>query len=133
MNASSAGRWQAAGWMYVGFVLTGVGTTLLGCALPTLIANWHMNDARAGDLFAAQFAGSALGAALVTHDFSHSIIRGYALLAVGALSLASFSASPRSWLFLILGLGLGLTMTATSILTSALFPANRGAALSLRT
>lgn len=131
MTASNAGRWQAAGWMYVGFVLTGVGTTLLGCALPTLIANWHMNDASAGGLFAAQFAGSALGAALVTHDFFHSIIRGYALLAVGALSLACFNGSPRSWLFLIFGLGLGLTMTATSILTSALFPANRGAALSL--
>lgn len=131
MNASSAGRWQAAGWMYVGFVLTGVGTTLLGCALPTLIANWHINDARAGGLFAAQFAGSALGAALVTHDFFHSITRGYALLAVGALSLACFSGSPRPWLFLILGLGLGLTMTATSMLTSTLFPANRGAALSV--
>jgi fucose permease len=117
--------------MYVGFVLTGLGTTLLGCALPTLIANWHLNDARAGGLFAAQFAGSALGAALVTHDFFHSIIRGYVLLAVGALSLACFNGSPRSWLFLIFGLGLGLTMTATSMLTSALFPANRGAALSL--
>ena len=131
MNASSRGRWQAASWMYVGFVLTGLGTTLLGCALPTLIGNWHLNDAGAGGLFAAQFAGSALGAALVTRDFFHSIIRGYALLAIGALSLACFNGSPRSGLFLIFGLGLGLTMTATSILTSALFPANRGAALSL--
>jgi MFS transporter, FHS family, glucose/mannose:H+ symporter len=117
--------------MYIGFVLTGTGTVLLGCLLPTLIAKWHLDDARAGSLFAAQFAGSALGAGLVSHDYFNSILRGYVLLTASALSLACFSGSPHSWLFLSFGLGLGLTMTATSMLTASLFPGKRGAALSL--
>jgi len=116
--------------MYVGFVLTGTGTVLLGCILPNLMAKWHLDDAHAGSLFAAQFAGSALGAGLVTHDYFHSILRGYVLLTASALSLACLTDSPRSWLFLCFGLGLGLTMTATSMLTGSLFPEKRGAALS---
>ena len=80
--------------MYVGFVLTGMGTVLLGCILPTLIAKWHLDDARAGSLLAEQFAGSALGAGLVSHDYFKSIVRGYALLTASALSLAWFNRSP---------------------------------------
>ena len=117
--------------MYVGFVLTGMGTVLLGCILPTLIAKWHLDDARAGSLLAEQFAGSALGAGLVSHDYFKSIVRGYALLTASALSLAWFNRSPHSWLFLSFGLGLGLTMTATSMLMGKLYPAKRGAVLSL--
>jgi fucose permease len=116
--------------MYVGFVLTGTGTVLLGCILPSLMAKWHLDDAQAGSLFAAQFAGSALGAGLVTHDYFHSILRGYVLLTTSALSLACLTDSPHSFLFLCFGLGLGLTMTATSMLTGSLFPGRRGAALS---
>lgn len=116
--------------MYFGFVLTGAGTVLLGCILPTLIASWHLDDSQAGGLFAAQFVGSALGAGLVTHDYFNSIVRGYALLTASALSLAWFNGSPHSWLFLSFGLGLGLTMTATSMLAGRLYPAKRGAVLS---
>jgi len=117
--------------MYVGFVLTGMGTVLLGCILPTLIARWHLDDGRAGSLFAVQFAGSALGAGLVTDHYFNSIVRGYGLLTASALSLAWFNGSPHSWLFLSFGLGLGLTMTATSMLAGSLYPGKRGAVLSL--
>jgi len=130
VNNNSAGRWPAVSWIYVGFALTGMGTVLLGCVLPTLIAKWHLDDTRAGILFAAQFAGSALGAGLVSHDYFKSIVRGYALLTVSALALAWFNRSPHSWLFLSFGLGLGLTMTATSMLMGSLYPLKRGAVLS---
>jgi FHS family glucose/mannose:H+ symporter-like MFS transporter len=130
VNNNGAGRGPAVSWMYVGFVLTGMGTALLGCILPTLIATWHLDDGRAGGLLAAQFAGAALGAGLVTHDYFNSIVRGYALLIASALSLAWFNASPHSGLFLCFGLGLGLTMTATSMLAGRLYPGKRGAVLS---
>jgi MFS transporter, FHS family, glucose/mannose:H+ symporter len=130
VNNNSAGRWSAISWMVIGFVLTGTGTVLLGCILPTLIAKWHLDDGRAGSLFAAQFAGSALGAGLVSHDYFKSIVRGYALLTASSLALAWFNRSPHSWLFLSFGLGLGLTMTATSMLAGRLSPGKRGAVLS---
>lgn len=118
-------------WLYLGFMLTGTGTTLLGCLLPNLILLWHMNDARAGFLFAAQFTGGALGAALVNRNYLASIARGYGLMIMSALAIARFMGSPHIGFFFSFGLGLGLTMTATSLMTGAMFSEKRGAALSL--
>jgi MFS transporter, FHS family, glucose/mannose:H+ symporter len=53
-------------WLHIGFALTGIGTTLLGCILPALAPAWHLDDRRAGIFFAAQFLGSSSGAFLVS-------------------------------------------------------------------
>jgi MFS transporter, FHS family, glucose/mannose:H+ symporter len=126
----AAALWSLYG-LYAGFALTGIGTTLLGCILPNLLVMWRLNDSQAGTLFASQFAGSSLGAALVGGNYFKSTTRGYLLLIAGALSLAYFSHSPHVSLFFVFGLGLGLTMTATSMLTGSLFPTHRAAALSI--
>jgi MFS transporter, FHS family, glucose/mannose:H+ symporter len=118
-------------WLHLGFALTGVGTTLLGCILPALSTIWHMNDSRAGILFAAQFSGSALGALLVRNDFFGSLTRGYFLLIASAVSLSLFTGLFQVILFFCFGLGLGLTMTATSMLVCSISSGKRGAALAL--
>src|SRR6266852_3123602 len=131
MKTEDPSRAWSVRWLFLGFVLTGVGTTLLGCILPALSKIWHMNDDRAGILFAAQFSGAAFGASFVSHDYFGSVVRGYLLLIASALSIAYFADSSRVWHFVVFGLGLGLTMTATSMLTGSTFRAHRGAALSL--
>jgi MFS transporter, FHS family, glucose/mannose:H+ symporter len=113
-------------WLHLGIALTGIGTTLLGCILPTLSTIWHMNDSRAGILFAAQFSGSAFGALLVGEDFFGSLMRGYLLLIASAVSLLLSSGLFQVILFLSFGLGLGLTMTATSILICSMYSGKRG-------
>jgi MFS transporter, FHS family, glucose/mannose:H+ symporter len=118
-------------WIYAGFALTGTGTTLLGCILPSLSAVWHMNDAHAGVMFAAQFSGSALGSLLVRANSFSSMISGYILLIASGFTLARFGESFGGLFFLIFGLGLGLTMTATSMLISRRCADRRGVALSL--
>jgi FHS family glucose/mannose:H+ symporter-like MFS transporter len=131
MRIERSARVRPVPWLHVGFALTGIGTTLLGCILPALSTIWHMNDDRAGILFAAQFSGSALGALFVGTNFFSSVVRGYLLLIASAVSIAWFADS-RSWLsFFSFGLGLGLTMTATSMLIGSTFVTRRGAALSL--
>jgi FHS family glucose/mannose:H+ symporter-like MFS transporter len=117
--------------LHVGFALTGVGTTLLGCILPALNIAWHLDDRSAGILFASQFAGSASGALLVGKDFFRSVLRGYALLIPSAVLLTFCSGFTEILLFLTFGLGLGLTMTATSMLIGSAALPNRGAALSV--
>ena len=124
-------RAQPVTWLHVGFALTGIGTTLLGCLLPTLNVNWHLDDRRAGILFAAQFTGSTLGALLVRNDFFRSLVSGYFLLIAGAILVTFFTGSVEVLFFLAFGLGLGLTMTATSMLIGSTFLENRGAALSV--
>jgi fucose permease len=91
---------------------------------------WHMNDERAGILFAAQFSGSALGALLVGTNFFGSVVRGYLLLIASAISLAFFPHFSQVLRFLVFGLGLGLTMTATSMLIGTIYAGRRGRALS---
>jgi MFS transporter, FHS family, glucose/mannose:H+ symporter len=122
---------QLIAWLLVGFSLTGVGTTLFGCILPTLSALWQLDDRHAGLFFAAQFTGSALGALLLRNDFFRSLLHGYVLLIASALSLTFLSGSLEMLFFFAFGLGLGLTMTATSMLIGSKFLAQRGAALSV--
>lgn len=117
--------------LYLGFALTGVGTTLLGCVLPTLSTNWHMNDSRSGLLFAAQFSGSALGALLIGSNFFASVLRGYILLIASAVSITFFGEFLEVPSFFAFGLGLGLAMTATSMLIGTSNIGRRGAALSM--
>lgn len=130
MKTDEAGQIQSSSWLYVGFTLTGTGTTLLGCILPALSANWHMNDAHAGTLFAAQFSGSAFGALLVGKDYFKSLIRGHLLLIVASASIGHVAVSFGGVFFFLFGLGLGLNMTATSMFIGSQFSERRGAALS---
>jgi fucose permease len=117
--------------MQLAFALTGIGTTLLGSLLPTLSVNWRLDDRRAGFLFAAQFCGSALGALLVGSQFFRSALRGYLLLVISAVSIAFVRREARMLLFFTFGLGLGLAMTSTSMWMGKVFPARRGAVLSV--
>ena len=131
MEVEDSNRAWPVAWMHLGFALTGIGTTLLGCILPALSLVWHLDDRRAGILFAAQFAGSSSGALLVRKDFSRSLLRGYLLLIPSAIALTFFSGLIAAPLFVIFGLGLGLTITATSMLIGSAPLPNRGAALSV--
>jgi len=117
--------------LYFGFVLTGIGTTLLGCILPALSGIWNLNDSHSGFLIAAQFTGSSCGALLARSHLYTSLIRGYLLLAVSAVSIAlchGYFAAPLLFCF---GLGLGSAMTSTSMLIARIYSATRGASLSL--
>lgn len=118
-------------WLHAAFLLTGIGTTLFGCVLPSISSIWGLNDARAGLLFAAQFLGSALGALLVGRDFYRSVVRGYLLLIVGSGGISFFAGAMQAPLFFAFGLGLGLTMTSTSMLIAGAYPLRRGSALSI--
>jgi MFS transporter, FHS family, glucose/mannose:H+ symporter len=123
--------WQVTGGLYFGFVLTGIGTNLLGCILPGLSEVWTLSDSHSGFLFAAQFAGSSTGALLMQLNLYKSILRGYVLLILGAIAFA-FCRGHWAPLFLFcFGLGLGSAMTATSMIFGRMYTQNRGASLSL--
>jgi FHS family glucose/mannose:H+ symporter-like MFS transporter len=121
---------------HVTFVPTGVVTVLLGPLLPTLSANWALNDKQAGYLFTAQFAGSMVGTAVsgvLVHRFGYrtALVGGLVMMAAGVVALP---VSP--WLLglacvLCYGFGLGLAMPAANLLVAEENPENRGAALNL--
>jgi fucose permease len=117
--------------LYFGFVLTGIGTNLLGCILPALSAAWNLSDSHSGFFFTAQFAGSSTGALLMQSDLNKSILRGYLLLIAGAIAFAFCHGHFAAFFLFCFGLGLGSVMTATSMLFGRMYTTKRGASLSL--
>jgi fucose permease len=117
--------------LYFGFILTGIGTNLLGCILPALSAAWNLSDSHSGFFFAAQFAGSSSGALLTQSDLNRSIVRGYMLLIAGAIAFALCRGHFAALFLFCFGLGLGSAMTATSMLFGRMYVTTRGASLSL--
>lgn len=117
--------------LYFGFILTGIGTNLLGVILPALSGIWNLSDSHSGFLFAAQFTGSSTGALLMQSNLFKSVTRGYVLLIVGAIAFALCQGHYAVPLLFCFGLGLGSAMTATSMLFGRMYAASRGASLSL--
>jgi MFS transporter, FHS family, glucose/mannose:H+ symporter len=117
--------------LHFGFVLTGIGTTLLGCILPVLSIDWHLNDSTSGFLLAAQFAGASCGALLVRSGLYATVVRGYLLMLAGALAIPLSHSHFAPILFFCFGLGMGSAMTATSMLVARIRSTTRAASLSL--
>lgn len=122
----------SAGLLHFGFILTGLGTALLGPILPLLSRQWHMQDAQSGTLLLAQFCGSFLGGVTVSRHLRRSMLVG---LITSAIGFSAFAAAPELWqacvgLF-VGGFGLGQTITATDILAGRRYTSHRGSALAL--
>lgn len=122
--------------LHAGFVLTGMVNTMLGPLLPLLSGRWHLTDARAGYLFAAQFGASILGvtasSVLVPRRGSRlTLVLGLLTMGVGTLGLASPLWAVGMLGALGSGLGFGLAIPTTNLLVSELNPDRSAAALNL--
>jgi MFS transporter, FHS family, glucose/mannose:H+ symporter len=122
--------------IHFGFALTGVVTTLLGPMIPALSAGWSLDDAHAGYLFTAQFAGSLIGLGLSSRltsrvGFVRVLVAGFTFMAVGVAGLAwsGYAAGVAS--VLCYGIGLGITIPTTNLMVSDANPSRRAAALNL--
>jgi len=125
-----------SGLLHAGFVITGVVTTMLGPLLPVLSSRWGLTDARAGDLFTAQFSGSTLGVLgsswlMARRAHRGSLLFGLGLLAAGSLGLLAGTWQGGMVAALAFGVGLGFAIPTTNLLIAELNPEKRAAALSL--
>lgn len=122
--------------LHIGFVATGVVTTLLGPILPSLSTRWSLTDTQAGWLFTAQFAGSMLGVALSGRaisklNFRNALAAAFAFMGSGVAMLALLSWPLASAATFTYGVGLGLAIPATNLCVSDLNPDRRAAALNI--
>ena len=111
--------------VFLYFLAAGIATVMLGPILPALIQHWHIQDAQAGTLFTASFAGQFCGAWFATRNLRASVLYGSAITAAGcaAMAWAGF-ASAHITLFGV-GLGLGAGLTAGNIIAGTVVPAAR--------
>lgn len=132
----SGGSTQLSAAIHVGFVITGVVTTMLGPVLPELTRRWSLDDAQAGYLFTAQFMGSMTAAACSGWlssrlGLSRALCLGLGAMSAGVAGLiwSSYAAGLAS--VFVFGLGLGTTIPATNLLVAEWHPDRRAAALNL--
>lgn len=122
--------------LYAGFALTGVATTMLGPLLPGLIAAWTIDDARAGALFTAQFAGSLVGLAIASAivrrlGAARMLVAGFTIVGCGALVVAFAPWPAAAAGVFCYGTGLSLAIPTVNLLVAAENPDRRAEALNI--
>ncbi|HEY8535609.1 MAG TPA: MFS transporter, partial [Vicinamibacterales bacterium] len=122
--------------LHAGFVLAGMGTTLLGPVIPILTAAWGLDDREAGRLFAAQFGGALTAtsvSALVARRIGapRTLAAGFLLFAAGIGAIGVVPREAAIAAALTFGLGQGLVLPLTNIAIATLYPARPAGALSL--
>ena len=116
--------------MHTAFVLTGLGTAMLGPILPLLTRQWTLRDDQSGLLLLAQFCGSFLGGVSVSSRLRRSLLVGMGAAAGGIGCFAIAPGLPvASAGLLVGGFGLGHSITAVNILAGERYKENRASAL----
>ncbi len=123
----------SAALMHLAFILTGLGTAMLGPLLPLLARQWTLRDEQSGLLLMAQFCGSFLGGVSVSWRLRRSLLIG---MGAGAVGMGCFAIAPGLPVacasLLVAGFGLGHSITAVNILAGQRFTeARRASALAL--
>ena len=122
--------------IHLGFVLTGIVTTMLGPILPLLSSRWLLTDAQSGRLFTAQFLSSVTGSLLASRIVGRwgaattvtigmfLVVLGVALLGIGSLTIGVLGIA-------LYGLGLGFALPSTNLWVSELAGEKASSALNL--
>ncbi len=104
---------------------------MLGPLLPALIRRWHIQDAQAGTLFTASFAGQFCGAWFATRNLRASILYGSAISAAGCAAMAWVGFGLAHVALFCIGLGLGAGLTAGNVIAGTAVPAARARLIAL--
>jgi MFS transporter, FHS family, glucose/mannose:H+ symporter len=111
--------------VFLYFLAAGVATVMLGPLLPSLIQRWHIQDAQAGTLFTASFAGQFCGAWFATRNLRASIIFGSAITAAGCAAMAFVGFDLAHLALFCIGIGLGAGLTAGNVIAGTTVPSAR--------
>jgi fucose permease len=111
--------------VFIAFLLSGVGSTMLGPLLPLLGRRLELGDGGAGALFMALFGGAAVGSigcgrVLEHWGYRRVLCTGYVLLGLGGAMMAAPSTAAVSMGILLIGFGLGLVIPGSNLLVAEL-------------
>ncbi len=117
---ASSGRTALLAALFVGFVLSGIATTIVGPMLPVFIRRWGLDDGQAGLFpsiqFLAALAGTAVsGAWMAWRGYRPSLVAGYALMGFGLATLNASTHVNALAAAAALGLGYGLITPGTNL------------------
>lgn len=125
-SASSRFESLSATPFYLGFVVCGFATCLLGPVLPVLSLRWPMSDMQRGWLFVAQFMASTCGSVTSSYAPRKSAALGCAAIAAGLALLTASHYGAAIAAFALIGVGFGATVSATNLVFGTEHPEQRG-------
>lgn len=122
--------------IHFAFLTCGIVTVLIGQILPVISKRLSLDDAQAGGLFVAQYAGSLVGTLIFGYaakrfGFIKTTIFGFLLIACGCLLLNSDSRFICTAGIFINGIGIGASLGPMNMLVVVLNPERQASALSI--
>ena len=118
--ARTGSRTSLLALLFIGFVLTGIPTVIVGPILPVFISRWSLNDSQAGFFFTVQFAASLCGVWIATaltswHGYRYPLVLGYVLTGAGLALLNAPTHAQALVATALFGVGYGTVTPPTNL------------------
>jgi len=122
--------------LFVGFVLSGIATTIVGPMLPVFIRRWSLDDGQAGLFPLVQFLAALVGtgisgAWMAWRGYRPPLVAGYALTGYGLATLNASTHANALAATAAFGLGYGLTTPGTNLYVAEAGGARRASLLNV--
>jgi MFS transporter, FHS family, glucose/mannose:H+ symporter len=122
--------------LFVGFVLSGIATTIVGPMLPVFIRRWGLDDGQAGLFPLVQFLAALVGtgisgAWMAWRGYRPPLVAGYALTGYGLATLNAGTHANALAATAAFGLGYGLTTPGTNLYVAEAGGARRASLLNV--
>lgn len=132
----SASRTPLLAILFVGFILSGIATTIVGPMLPVFIRKWGLNDGQAGIFSSIQFLAALIGTGLsgawvAWRGYRPSLVIGYALIGLGLAGLNASTHLNALAATAAFGLGYGFITPGTNLYVAEAGGARSASLLSL--
>jgi fucose permease len=106
--------------LFIGFILSGIATTIVGPMLPVFIRKWSLDDGQAGLFSSVQFLSALVGtvvsgAWMAWRGYRPSLVAGYALIGYGLATLDASTHVNALAATAAFGLGYGLITPGTNL------------------
>ena len=106
--------------LFIGFILSGIATTIVGPMLPVFIRKWGLDDGQAGLFSSVQFLASLVGTVvsggwMAWRGYRPSLVTGYAFIGYGLAMLNASTHANALAATAAFGLGYGLITPGTNL------------------
>jgi len=106
--------------LFIGFILSGIATTIVGPMLPVFISKWSLDDGQAGLFSSVQFLAALVGTVLsgawmAWRGYRPSLVAGYAFIGYGLATLNASTHVNALAATAAFGLGYGLITPGTNL------------------
>ena len=122
--------------LFLGFVLSGIATTIVGPMLPVFIRRWGLDDGQAGLFSSVQFLAALVGtvisgAWMAWRGYRPSLVAGFAFMGYGLATLNASTHLNALMATAAFGLGYGLTTPGTNLYVAEAGGARRASLLNV--